>query len=64
MSNRIELLAPAKDSPTAQAAILCGADAVPDVREVYMEEDQQAGEQYAVKTQGTRPKQEFGEKSY
>ncbi|HNS19716.1 MAG TPA: U32 family peptidase [Sedimentisphaerales bacterium] len=28
MSNCIELLAPAKDGPTAQAAILCGADAV------------------------------------
>lgn len=28
MSNSIELLAPAKDGPTAQAAILCGADAV------------------------------------
>src|SRR4030042_1992993 len=28
MSERIELLAPARDGPTAQAAILCGADAV------------------------------------
>ena len=28
MNGRIELLAPAKDGPTARAAILCGADAV------------------------------------
>ncbi len=28
MTERIELLAPAKDGPTARAAILCGADAV------------------------------------
>ena len=28
MSNSIELLAPAKDAPTARAAIECGADAV------------------------------------